>query len=408
MPHPTRPAGPPLGASWPVLAGLVLAALALRPQVLGIGPLLPWIREDLGVSHGVAGLLATIPVLCMALFAPIGPRLAGRLGPRGAIAVAIGAIVVFGLLRAIVPGAVPILLLTFGVGLGMGLAGPILSIVVKVRMPTAPALATGAYASGIIIGSALAAGVAVPLAGPDGNWRFALGAFSLAGLVSLAAWLVLLPPEAGHVRGRPPRLPWGSPTAWALALVFGLQSVVYYGCVSWIPNVYVERGWDPGDAALLVAILNGIGLVTTIGVPLFADRLGSRRSQLLGFAVPMLAAILGVIVLPDLALLWAIVLGLTLGGIFPIVLTLPVDIADRAADVGAAAALMLLAGYIVASVGPAILGFVRDVTGDFTASLWLLAGVTTALVAASWVLSPARLRRGVASIPVVRGDAGRG
>lgn len=37
---------------------------ALRPQVIGIGPLLPPIRAELEISHGVAGLLATIPVLC--------------------------------------------------------------------------------------------------------------------------------------------------------------------------------------------------------------------------------------------------------------------------------------------------------------------------------------------------------
>jgi MFS transporter, CP family, cyanate transporter len=62
----------------PLLAGLFLAALALRPQVVGIGPLLPSIRDDLGLSHAVAGLLGTIPVLCMGLFALPAGRLARR------------------------------------------------------------------------------------------------------------------------------------------------------------------------------------------------------------------------------------------------------------------------------------------------------------------------------------------
>ena len=48
-----------------LLAGLFLAGLALRPQIVGIGPLIPSIQDDLDVSHSVAGLLGTIPVLCM-------------------------------------------------------------------------------------------------------------------------------------------------------------------------------------------------------------------------------------------------------------------------------------------------------------------------------------------------------
>ena len=67
----------PLG----VIAGLFLASIALRPQLLSIGPLLPSIRADLAIPASVAGLITTIPVMCMGLFAPIGPRIAARLGP---------------------------------------------------------------------------------------------------------------------------------------------------------------------------------------------------------------------------------------------------------------------------------------------------------------------------------------
>ena len=60
------------------LAALFLASLALRPQIVGAAPLFPAIQDDLDVSHAVIGLLATIPVLCMGLFAPPAARLTGR------------------------------------------------------------------------------------------------------------------------------------------------------------------------------------------------------------------------------------------------------------------------------------------------------------------------------------------
>jgi CP family cyanate transporter-like MFS transporter len=101
-----------------VVVGLFLATLALRPQILAIGPLLPLIRADLGLSASAASLLTTIPVLCLGLFAPIGPMIAARVGPRAAFAGCLGMVIGFGLLRAIVPAFPLVLLATFGIGIG--------------------------------------------------------------------------------------------------------------------------------------------------------------------------------------------------------------------------------------------------------------------------------------------------
>src|SRR5262249_10028671 len=104
-----------------LLAGLFFAALALRPQVVGIAPLLPAIRDDLGLSHAVAGLLGTIPVLCMGLFALPAPGFARRLGSRRAVFLAVASIGAFGVVRAVVPGPVALIALTVPVAVGLGL-----------------------------------------------------------------------------------------------------------------------------------------------------------------------------------------------------------------------------------------------------------------------------------------------
>ncbi|HEY4190684.1 MAG TPA: MFS transporter, partial [Candidatus Limnocylindrales bacterium] len=290
-----------------------------------------------------------------------------------------------------------ILLATFGIGIGVGTAGAIPSMIVARRIPMRPALGTGAYASGIAAGSALAAALAIPLA-VDGQWRMSLLALSLGSFLCVAAWLVL---SRGPGDDRPTtavpamRLPWRSTTAWVLVFVFGLQSIQFYGVSAWIPNVYVERGWTPASAAALVAILNGIGLFTTIGVPLVADRLGARRLQLVIASIIGTGALVGITLVPDPAYLWVAILGLALGAIFPLVLTLPIDVADDPARVGSVAALMLLGGYILSSTGPVVLGAARDLTGNFEASLWLLSLVGVALTGTCLLLSPERLRRGI-------------
>jgi MFS transporter, CP family, cyanate transporter len=241
----------------------------------------------------------------------------------------------------------------------------------------------------------------VPLAVAD-DWRRALLVISALSILSLVAWIMLggvdRRPAGGATGAR--RLPWGDATGWLLVAVFGLQSVLFYGIVSWLPNAFVERGWNPTDAGALIGVFNGVGLVTTIGVPLFADRLGPRRPQLVVASIIAVVGLVGIILAPDLAFAWVAVLGLALGAVFPLVLTLPLDVADDPARVGSVAALMLLGGYMVSSVGPVILGAARDLTGDFAASLWMLVALAIILVVSCLPLSPARLRRGIHRPPV--------
>ena len=100
----------------------------------------------------------------------------------------------------------------------------------------------------------------------------------------------------------------------------------------------------------------------------------------------------GVSVAPDGALLWAVTIGLGLGMAFTLILTLPVDIATAPADVGGAAALMFLVGYLLAAVAPFVLGALRDATGDFALSLWLLVAIASVMAPLCWSLNPKRLR----------------
>ena len=122
-----------------IVAALVLAGTALRTQALIVGPLVGNVQADLAMSHGIAGLLSTIPVLCMGFLAPLGPVLAGSVGPRMGTAICILFIAAFGVLRAFLPDAATVLLATVGVGVGMSLVGPILPGIVRQRLPNHPA-----------------------------------------------------------------------------------------------------------------------------------------------------------------------------------------------------------------------------------------------------------------------------
>jgi MFS transporter, CP family, cyanate transporter len=380
-----------------LLAGLFLAGLALRPQIVGVGPLIPAIKDDLDISHAVAGLLGTIPVLCMGVFALPAPVLTRRYGSRLAIAACLALIGVFGVARAAAPGAAAVIALTFGVGLGLGFAQALMPVAVKERFSSRPAFATGIYVLGINIGSALSSALAVPLADAAGGWRWSLAVFSAItiGLVGVWVWLTRgepphRRPEVAHVQ-----LPWRNGLAWTLVGIFGSMACLFYGLNSWLPDAYVERGWTEGKAGALLAVLNIAALVTTIIVPSLADRRGSRRAYLLVFSVGLAASCVGFAAAPGGAWAWAALAGLGTGAMFPLVMTLPVDIGSRPAEVGAVAGMMLGVGYTIGAIAPLALGAARDLTGSYTTTLWLIAGSGIVLVGLCAATSRERIARGV-------------
>jgi MFS transporter, CP family, cyanate transporter len=375
-----------------LLAGLFFAALALRPQVVGIGPLLPAIRDDLGLSHAVAGLLATIPVLCMGLFALPAPRFARRLGSRRAVFLAVASIGAFGIVRALVPGPAALIALTLPVAVGMGLGNALMPAAVKERFASRPGFATGVYATGINLGSALAAAVVVPVAHAFGGWRASLVALSVVTLGLAGIWLWTMRGEPPHVRSSAPAvpLPWHSRIAWRLVITFALLSMTFYGMNSWLPATYVDRGWSETSAGALVAVLNAVSVPGGLVMAALADRF-ARRSYMLTAGVFLGGAIVGVELAPGGAWLWAAMFGLAIGNLFPLVMTLPLDVADDAQSVAAFTGVMLGAGYAISATSPFVLGAMRDATGSFSAALWLLVATCAGFLAVASTLSRERL-----------------
>jgi len=352
------------------LAALFIASLALRPQLVGLGPLLPEIQTSLGISHGIAGLLATVPVLCMAVFALPGVRLAHVIGLRAAMTVALAAIAVFGFLRPMVPSFPAVLMTTVGIGIGIG--GALLPRAVRMLIPHRVGFATGLYGGGIQTGAAIAAATAAPLAAVT-DWRIALLVFSGATTLILAAWLVVT--RSVPTRDEPdvlPSFPSRSMEAWRLATVFALNSLCYYGLITWLPSAYVDMGWTSESAGGLVGLLNLAALPACFVIPRFSDRSVSRHRYVVACGVGTGVAITGILLAPELASIWVTLAGVALGTLFPMMMALPVDIARRPADVAGHAAMMLTGGYAVAAAAPALLGWVRDASGSFAPAFWML------------------------------------
>jgi MFS transporter, CP family, cyanate transporter len=384
---------------------MALGALALRPQLVGMGPLFPRIEQDLGVSHAVVGLLGTIPVLAMGLFAPFATSLAARVGVRQAVGVALALIAAFACARAAAPGVALVLLLTLPIGVGMALGNALMPLVVRASFHDRPLMASGGYTTGIQGGAAVAAVASVPIAQAFGGWRAAAAVLGAAAWISVLAWLLLARTRLPEPPARPQpsrRMPWRHGLAWQVAGLFCLLSMYYYGVGAWLAGAFLEHGWSEREAGALVAVFNLAAIPGGLTVVLVGERFGARRRWMLAATTLLTGAALLFIVAPAGGFAWAVMAGLGNGVMFPLAMTLPIDVARRAGDVGPIAGMMLGVGYTIGAAAPLVMGLFRDMTGSFTASLWLVVAIGCLLVGSAALLGPGRLRRGVGAGP----DAG--
>jgi CP family cyanate transporter-like MFS transporter len=388
----------------PVLLAVTifLVALNLRAALAALPPLVSTIQEDLGLTGSTAGLLTTLPVLCMGLFAPVSQVLARRVGREATVGWALVLLVV-GQVSRLAGDVLPVLLLsTLAVGIGIAFAGTVLPGIVKEFFADRSGAMTGVYLLAMMVGAATASALAVPVADALGSWEESLAMWGLLAVAGLAVWLPVV--RRVNDRGavdpaeRRAPLPYRSRTTWLLAGYLALQSVSFYSQLAWIPPAYEAHGWSPRDAGLLLSLWSIAQLVTGVTGPALADRVRDRRRLIAVFIGFNLAGLAGIAFAPEAApVVWVLLLAWGQGGGFALGLVKLVDYAPTPAASARLSALVFLVSYSTASLGPFLFGAVHDATGSFTvpfAGLFAVAAVQMTLVP--------RLRPGRLTEPVRR------
>lgn len=367
-------AHPVVARPWLLLLGLILVALNLRPALSSLSPLLAEVSSSLGLSAARAGLLTTLPVLCLGLFAPLAPMLARRFGAER---------VVLGILLTLAGGI--ILRSSFGevglftgsliAGASIGIIGVLLPGIVKRDFAKRAGAMTGVYSMALCLGAALAAGSTVPLSHYFGNsWNLGLGFWMVPALVAALFWL----PQVGQKHGAHQvayrvRGLLRDPLAWQVTLYMGLQSSLAYIVFGWLPSILIGRGLSATQAGLVLSGSVIVQLASSLATPWLATRGKDQRVGIVVVMLLTLGGLFGCLYAPlDGLWGWAILLGLGQGGTFSLALTL---IVLRSRDAHVAANLSSMAqgiGYTLASMGPLAVGVLHDWTGGWGATGWVL------------------------------------
>ncbi|MFC7796962.1 CynX/NimT family MFS transporter [Streptomyces cinereoruber] len=406
----------------PVVLGLVLAALNLRPAITSLGALLEEVSEGLHMSGSVAGVLTSVPPLCFAVFGITAPRLARRFGPAAVVCAGMAAIFAGLVLRPLAGGTAAFLAASALALMGIAVSNVLMPVIVKRYFPDRVGTMTGLYSMALALGTSVAAAATVPMTDAlGGDWRLGLGVWAVLAALAVLPWLPLLRDHDGgragasrtdtgasrtgagasrtdtgspHMGAGSPRMDTGAPrteakapaqaaaprvtrsrTAWALGAFFGLQATGAYITMGWMPQIFRDAGVPASTAGVLLAVTMVMGVPLAFVIPRLATRMKTQGPIVVALALCGLGGYTGLFLAPAAgAWVWAVLLGVS-NCAFPLALTMIGLRSRTGAGVVRLSAFAQSVGYLISIPGPLLVGVLYQHSGGWGLPIALMGGL---------------------------------
>ncbi len=352
-----------------LLAGVILAAVNLRPAMTAVGPLIGEIQADTGLDAAGAGLIAALPVLCFGIFSGVVPRFGRRFGLEEVLLAAMLALAA-GVMLRVIPGTAALFLGTAVLGAAIAFSNVLLPAVTRRSFPFEGRRISAMYVAVLGISATLASALAIPLSQTWLGWRGSLGIWAVPALVAAAAWAAL-------VRQRPPLRPAAprvaglrallrSRLAVAVMLFMAAQAFAFWVVLTWLTEILISTGIEKVDAGLIFATSLGLGVVPIVALSVFGDRIPDDRVLVVTAGVSTVAGLLALLAFGSSgAIVWASLIGMGQGAGFALGLTFFVS---RAASHEMAAELSgtgQSVAYLIAAAGPVLAGLIHDASSSW-------------------------------------------
>ncbi|WP_336077183.1 CynX/NimT family MFS transporter [Paenibacillus sp. 203] len=382
-----------LSSSWPIIIGIVLISLTMRSPLTSVGPLLGSIRDSLGLSNAGAGLLTTLPMLAFALLSPFAPILARRFGVERTMLYALVLLMAGIAIRSLTATA-SLFVGTALLGLAIAVCNVLIPSLVKRDLSRQVGLMTGVYSVSMNLCGAIASGVSVPLARNLGfGWNGALGIWGALALLAALFWLPQA--RASHASSRTTtggasarRSLWRSPLALMITIFMGMQSLIFYVLVAWLPEIMTSRGLSEDSAGWMLSLFQIAALPVAFIVPIVAGRMKNQRLLVIIMTILLFVSLGGLYFGGNAFIsLWTILLGIGGGFAFSLAMIFLSLRTKDAHDAVSLSGMSQSVGYLLAATGPILFGLLHDITASWSLPLLLLLVVSALLFISGLVAS---------------------
>lgn len=362
--------------TWVLFLGILLVSFNLRPSITAVGPLIPMIREDLQLSNGWAGFLTTFPLLTFATFSIFSAAIGKKLGNPQAILLAMILILIGTVMR--VSGGEVILFIGTGLtGIGIVICNVLLIPLIKNRLPSRIGIVTASYTTGMTLFAAIASGISAPLAIDLGlGWKGSLASWSVLLVIGIVVWIPQLrfrissrsmPEEELKVNV------WKTNLGWHVSLFMGVQSLLYFTLISWLPDMMISKGLSPVESGLLVSVMQVIGLLGAFFAPIVAVKFKEQVGIVWALGLMYLAGFSSLFS----STLWINFLGLALVGIslgssVSLAYTLIGLRTKNESTTASLSGMVQSTGYYLAALGPLLFGITFDIFHNWDFLIYLM------------------------------------
>ncbi|MFS2248665.1 CynX/NimT family MFS transporter [Bacillus sp. A31] len=371
---------------WSIFA-LFIISMNLRASITSISPVLKNIQIDLQMSSIVVSLLTAIPVFCMGIFAPVAGKLSNRWGIELTIALSVLLIGVSTALRFFSTFSFFLLMTAVLAGIGIAIAGPLISGFIKEHFPKYSSSMIGVYSAGMGIGASLSAGLVVPaMYFFHNSWNAALSIWALFAVIGIGVWIPII--KKSSVKGKKEgksintknQLPWSNRYVWLLMIIFGLQSGVYYSLATWLAPKVQEMGFSATYAATVATVFSITQMIFSFIIPILINNSLNRKPWIILCALFSFVGIIMLITGNISPITSAILIGIGAGGLFPLAMILPLDATSTPRDASQWTAMIQFGGYIISGVTPMFVGAVKDITNTYNIAFFALLFILATLM----------------------------
>lgn len=379
-----------------MILAILFVSLNLRPAITSIGPLLETVRADLGLTNWQVSLLTAVPVFCMGLFAPLAVSFNRLFGMKRSIAVLLLMIGAATFLRGLLPTYAVLLLTALIAGIAIAVISPLLSAMIKREFPSRTAALIGVYSFGTGAGASLSAGF-TGIFYELSSWPWALASWSGLALLGFFMWARVTEPvsdESVAVTGVRLVSPWRNIRAWYMLLFFGFQASLFFSLTTWLAPIAIEKGMTVLEGGAVLTVLSVVSIICNISIPLLLEKFPNRfvwicTVLLLGtFGLLLLLAGPAVFAWPA-----AVLLGIALGGLFPIALLMPLDETASGDEANSWTAMIQSGGFLMAGAAPLIIGLLYDRFGTHTVTISILFILIGAMALFAFLLKPKQIQK---------------
>jgi MFS transporter, CP family, cyanate transporter len=306
-----------------LLVTILVVAANLRPTITALGSVVGLVAADTGMGAGALGLLGAVPLLAFGVVSPIVHVLTRAMGAERAVLVSTLVLIVATVVRSL-PGSLANLWIgTVVMGAAIAVGNVVVPELVKRDFPTEVPFVTGLYSTVLGATAAVASGLALPIA-EIGGWRLGIGIWVLFSVVAALVWPLRMRGSTARAldvtpSGRPVgrgtrRSVWRSAVAWQVSLIMATQGLTYFTLVTWLPTIeVVSLGVDPVTAGWYSFLYQIVGIAAGLGVTPFMRARSDHRAVGVVISLLLVVAVLGLLLAPDLLVLWLVLAGLSGG-----------------------------------------------------------------------------------------------